>query len=100
MMNRINSIFRRNLPAKILALFETVTEWRPKAKRGKRVYDDHEFVTSLTEQYGRRHSLSPRQLQALKRVAAIYRSQIPNYAAKAAELGLRAGDDDGKDDAE
>ncbi len=74
---------------KILALFDTVKEWRPKAKRGKRVYDDKEFVTSLTEQYARRHSLSPRQLQALKRVVAIYHSQIPDYAARAAELGLR-----------
>lgn len=84
---------------KILALFATVTEWRPKAKRGKRIYDDKEFVTSLTEQYARRHTLSPRQLQALKRVAAVYRSQIPDYAAKAAEFGLRA-DDDGKADSE
>ena len=84
---------------KILALFSTVADWRPKAKRGKRVYDDKEFVASLTEQYARRHSLSPRQLQALKRVAAVYRSQIPDYAAKAAELGLRT-DSDGKADSE
>ena len=85
---------------KILALFKTVTEWRPKAKRGKRVYDDREFVMSLTEQYARRHSLSPRQLQALKRVAAVYRDQIPDYAAAAAAFGLRNGDVDPDSDAE
>jgi len=86
---------------KILALFKSVTEWRPKAKRGKRVYDDKEFVSSLNDQYARRHSLSPRQLQALKRVAAVYRSQIPDYEAKADELGLRSGaEPDEKPDSE
>ncbi len=74
---------------KLLALFDSVKEWRPKAKRGKRVYDDAEFVHSLGEQYARRHMLSPRQVQALKRVAAIYKSQIPNYEAMCDELELR-----------
>ena len=87
---------------KLLELFKAVKEWRPKAKRGKRVYDDKIFVTSLGEQYARRHSLSPRQIQALKRVAAVYRGQMPDYDRVARELGLRepeheheSGDGDG-----
>ncbi len=39
-------------------------------------------------QFQRRHSLSPRQTMALKRVVVAYRSQIPDYDAKAEELGL------------
>lgn len=73
----------------LLALMKTVTEWRPAAKKGKKVYDDQGFVQSLAEQYERRHSLSTRQVMALRRVAVAYKSKIPGYAEKAAELGLK-----------
>ena len=79
---------------KLLDLLKSITEWRPKARRGKRVYDDKEFVKSLGEQYTRKHSLSERQVQALRRVAAIYRDQIPTYMERAEELGLKT--DNGK----
>lgn len=72
----------------LLALMKTVTEWREPAKKGKKVYDDKGFVESLAEQFERRHSLSPRQVMALRRVAVAYKDKIPDYAAKAAELGL------------
>ena len=78
----------------LLALFDGVTEWRPPAKRGKRTYDDKEFVKSLSDQYSRRHSLSPRQVAALKRVISVYKGKIPDYAARAAALGLEAGNGD------
>ena len=76
----------------LLALFDGVTEWRPPAKRGKKTYDDKEFVKSLADQYERRHSLSPRQVAALKRVISVYKGKMPDYAAKAAALGLETGD--------
>ena len=79
---------------KLLDLLKSITQWRPKARRGKRVYDDKEFVKSLGEQYTRKHSLSERQVQALRRVAAIYRDQIPTYMERAEELGLKT--DNGK----
>jgi hypothetical protein len=72
----------------ILKLMETVTEWRPKSKKGKKVYDDKGFVKSLADQYARRQSLSSRQVMALKRVAVAYRDKIPGYEEKAVELGL------------
>ena len=72
----------------ILEMMRTVTEWRPSAKKGKKVYDDKAFVESLSEQYAKRHSLSPRQVIALKRVAVAYKDKIPNYEAKASALGL------------
>lgn len=73
----------------LLELMKTVTEWRPSAKKGKKVYDDQGFVQSLAEQYARRHSLSQRQVMALRRVAVAYKDKIPGYAEKADELGLR-----------
>ncbi|MGN0854013.1 MAG: type I DNA topoisomerase [Kiritimatiellia bacterium] len=73
----------------LLALMNTVTEWRPAAKKGRKVYDDQGFVQSLAEQYAQRHSLSTRQVMALRRVAVAYKNKIPGYAEKAAELGLK-----------
>jgi len=72
----------------VFKLLDSVTEWRPAAKKGKKVYDDKEFVQSLSDQYMRRHSLSPRQAAALKRVLNVYKDKIPGYAEKAAKLGI------------
>ena len=76
----------------LLGIFDGVTEWRPPAKRGKKTYDDREFVRSLADQYARRHSLSTRQVAALKRIIAVYKDRIPDYGKKAAALGLGNGD--------
>ena len=73
----------------LLKLMANVTEWRPASKKGRKVYDDKAFVESLQEQFGRRHSLSPRQLVALRRVVVAYRAQIPDYDKRAVELGLK-----------
>ena len=69
-----------------------MTDWRPPVRRGKKTYDDREFVQSLADQYARRHVLSSRQVAALRRVATAYKGKIPNYASKAAALGLETGD--------
>ena len=74
----------------LLKLMKTVTEWRKPAKKGKKVYDDKGFVESLEEQFERRHSLSPRQVMALRRVAVAYKDKIPDYAAQAEALGLKS----------
>ena len=72
----------------LLELMSTVTEWRAPTKKGKKVYDDKTFVASLADQFQRRHSLSSRQVLALRRVAVSYKDKIPGYDAKAQELGL------------
>ena len=66
--------------APILAAFDSVTEWAEPVKRGKRVFDDKEFLESLTSQFKAKGTLSDRQVAALKRTAAKYAAQIPNYA--------------------
>jgi len=72
----------------LLKLMESVTEWRTPARKGKKVYDDRGFVDSLCEQYKRRHSLSPRQVMALRRVAVAYRDKIPDFESRSEGLGL------------
>lgn len=73
----------------ILALLENVKEWKEPVHRGRKMYNDQEFVSSLRDQYARRTSLSQRQVMALRRVCATYRDQIPDFDAKAEELGLK-----------
>lgn len=80
----------------LLQMAESIKEWRPVTKKGKRVYDDKSFVESLSEQYFRRKLLSPRQVAALKRVLTIYKAQIPDYAAKIEAMGLQTGGNDAR----
>ena len=75
----------------LLSLFDGMTKWRPPVKRGKKTYDDKVFVKSLADQFARRHSLSSRQVAALKRVVAAYKGKIEDYEARAAAIGLETG---------
>ena len=82
---------------KILELLDSVSEWRPAAQKGKKVYDDKSFFESLRAQFLRRKALSQRQVAALKRIALAYRDAIPDFDAKAEDLGLNAGAGKGTD---
>ncbi len=73
----------------LLKLLEAVTTWKEPVRRGRRTYNDAEFVASLRDQYARRSSLSPRQVVALRRVCINYRDQIPTFEQEADRLGLR-----------
>jgi hypothetical protein len=72
----------------LLKLMDSVSEWRPVVKKGRKVYDDRSFVKSLAEQYSRRRSLSPRQAMALRRIVATYRDSIPGFTEAAQRLGI------------
>jgi len=60
---------------KLLAEMEKVTNWAEPVKKGKRVYDDKEFIESLRSQARNGRILSPRQVAALKRTAQKYIKQ-------------------------
>ena len=74
---------------KLLELAKGITKWRPKAKRGKKTYDDEAFITSLSDQFARRHSLSSRQVAALRRVLSVYKDQIDDYDRRMEEFGFQ-----------
>ena len=63
----------------MLEAMTVVKEWKEPVQRGKRTFDDKAFYESLSQQYGARKYLSPRQLAALKRMVRRYREQIPKY---------------------
>ena len=47
-------------------------------------------MDSLKTHFQERHSLSSRQVMALKRIVAIYKDQIPDFARHASSLGIEA----------
>ncbi len=58
--------------ARLIANLDNVTEWSKPTKKGKRVFDDKSFFKSLSDQFKSGRQLSPKQLFALKKLAAKY----------------------------
>jgi DNA topoisomerase-1 len=75
----------------ILGLLGRITEWKPPVQRGKRTWDDREFYESLDRQFKQKKSLSPRQVAAMRKMAARYASAIPDFADHAERLNLKSG---------
>lgn len=73
---------------RLLDALSSVKEWRPPSQRGKRLYDDAGFATSVREQFEKRGDLSPAQLEAVKRMVARYHDKIANYAELVPVYGL------------
>jgi hypothetical protein len=65
-----------------------VATWQEPVQRGKMTFDDQAFFASLSDQFNRKRSLSPRQRYAMKRMVFRYKSQITNFDDYAARLGL------------
>ncbi len=63
----------------LLNALRQVKEWNPPVKRGRRDWDDRKFFESLDDQYNGKKTLSPKQLQSLKKMASRYASQIPDF---------------------
>ncbi len=72
----------------LLAYLQQVQEWKPAVQRGKRTWDDREFLRSLDDQFKRKKSLSPKQVGALKKMIRRYAAQLPDYDAQMEPLGL------------
>jgi predicted RNA-binding Zn-ribbon protein involved in translation (DUF1610 family) len=83
----------------MLTMLETVKQWAEPVKRGKRSFDDREFVESLAKQFKTKNSLSPRQIAALRKLLPKYAAQIPDYAKRSEQLGLQAKTEPKKTDA-
>lgn len=56
----------------MLEMLSKVETWNPPVKRGPRTFDDREFYASILLQFNETHSLSPRQVAALSKMAARY----------------------------
>ena len=73
----------------MVAMLGEIKTWRPVTAIGKRTYDDKEFAESLTNQFTRRKTLSPRQVAALKKLLMAYRTQIDDFDGKAEKYGIK-----------
>ena len=65
-------------------------EWKEPVKRGKRVFDDQAFLKSVSGQFERRGSLSPAQINAIKKMLARYHAQVPDFDAVSKKFGIVA----------
>jgi len=73
----------------LIRALDSVTEWAPETKRGKRTYGDERFVRSLEKQFDdAKKPFSDRQLSALAMLAWRYREQAPAVEGALAEVGM------------
>ena len=64
---------------RLVAALDPVKEWAPERKTGKRTYSDKKFVESIKKRLGEPgKDISPRQLEALARIAFRYKEQAPD----------------------
>jgi len=83
----------------LMAMLNQVTQWQEPVSRGKMTFDDHAFFSSLSEQFNRKKSLSPRQRYAMKRMVFRYKSQMADFDKYADQLGLNKKSKGEKDEA-
>ncbi|MFA5204387.1 MAG: type I DNA topoisomerase [Lentisphaeria bacterium] len=72
----------------LLELLAHIKTWVPPAGTGPRAFDDQRFANSIKDQYLRRGTLSPRQVEAIKKLVVKYREQVPDFDEASARLGL------------
>ena len=72
----------------LIAQLETIREWNPPEKSGNRVYDDKKFFHSVKTAFAAGRPLSAPQWDALLRMAAKYRDQLPELMTCAENCGF------------
>jgi len=82
----------------LMEMMRNVTQWQEPVKRGKMTFDDKAFFASLSDQFDRKKSLSPRQRYAMKRMTFRYKAQIPEFDRYAEQLGLNKKGKAGKEE--
>ena len=76
--------------AATIALLDDVANWREPTESKGRTWDDKAFFESLKKQFASAKTLSFKQVNALRRMAANYADQIPGFAERSAGLDLPA----------
>ncbi|MBO7223051.1 MAG: type I DNA topoisomerase [Kiritimatiellae bacterium] len=73
----------------LLTALSKVANWRQPSKRGKHVFNDYDFYTSVQQQFSNNKVLSDRQLSCLDRMVATYKDQIENFAELAKKYDIK-----------
>ena len=69
-----NSPEQKEKIERALAILGNVKEWKEPTRKGKRVYDDKAFYSSINDQYRSGRSLSPKQIFAIEKMSGKYAS--------------------------
>ncbi|HCE43446.1 MAG TPA: type I DNA topoisomerase [Lentisphaeria bacterium] len=85
----------------VMELLAAVKPDEPGAGRGGRKFDDKKFILSIKSQVDGGRNLSPKQINAVKKLTAKYKDQIPNFEDISVKLSLNepAAGADGKTEA-
>ncbi len=75
---------------RVLALFAGVSAWAPETKRGRRTYSDERFVASIVKQIADEKPVTPRQFEALAKIACRYRTQVAGIEDALTACGMEA----------
>ncbi len=70
----------------LLKMTSQIQTWREPSGKGKRVFNDREFVNSLENQFQQKGSLSERQVAALVKLLSKYSDQISDFKERAGSL--------------
>jgi len=74
--------------AEVLGALEPVKQWAPEVKKGKRVYNDEQFVESIRNEMEKgTKKITERQFDTLAKIACRYRSQAPGIIAVLERIG-------------
>ncbi len=82
-----NSPEQKEKIERALAILGNVKEWKEPTRKGKRVYDDKAFYSSINDQYRSGRSLSPKQIFAIEKMSGNYLS------GKAVKKGEEGGEE-------
>ncbi len=74
----------------LLGALGQVTAWAEPTKRGKKTFDDREFIESFTKNLKMRGALSEKQFEVLKKLVYNYREQIVDFAQLAETYDIKA----------
>jgi DNA topoisomerase-1 len=75
-------------PKALISLLETVQNWAPPEKRGRRTYNDEKFFNSVKEKFEEGSKITANQWSALLNIATKYSDQLPQLDATASEFGF------------
>lgn len=80
---------QQHITRSLLAMADEIKEFPEPVKRGRRVFDEKEFVTSLKEQFAAKGQLSERQVAALQKLLGRHAQEIADFDGRADKLGLK-----------
>ncbi|HAR66164.1 MAG TPA: type I DNA topoisomerase, partial [Lentisphaeria bacterium] len=74
----------------LIAMSAEIKEFPAPVKRGRRTFDEKDFVDSLTQQFEAQGKLSDRQVGALKKVLGRHAKEITDFETRSKELGIES----------